>query len=187
MVKQSDKRVTCSKPCRSELIRRKTLGLNNLNRPNSGVYDNIWFDSSWEVAFYIWAKDNIFGINRNKQVFVFDDMKYVPDFFDGKIYYEVKGSPYYSNLDLKIAKMKEIGLNVHVIDQVAIKPIIQYVKTKYKVQNIRDLYIERDNNKLCRHCQTVFKCDRAQQAYCGKSCALSARHLAKKFTCDPGT
>jgi hypothetical protein len=186
MVKQSNNRLTCSKPCRNELIRRKTLGLNNLNRPNSGLYDNIWFDSSWEVAFYIWAKDHISGIVRNKQVFVFDDIKYVPDFFDGKIYYEVKGSPYYNNLDLKIAKMKELGLDVYVIEQPVIKPIIQYVKTKCKVRNIRDLYIEKDNNKICNHCKSVFKCDKSKQVYCGKSCALSARHLAKRLACSHG-
>lgn len=186
MVKISDNRLTCSKVCRNELIRRKTLGLKNLNRPNSGYFDNIWFDSSWEVAFYIWSKDNIPSLVRNTRAFKFENMTYVPDFFDGKRYYEVKGEPYYNNLDLKLQKMAELGMVVIVIDQHDIKPIIKYVKTKYSVKNIRDIYLEKDNSKTCEHCKSTFKCDRVSQIYCSRSCAVRDRHLSNRLARGPG-
>lgn len=34
-----------------------------------GYYDNIWCDSSWELAFVVYCKEHNMSIERNKQSF----------------------------------------------------------------------------------------------------------------------
>lgn len=63
------------------------------------IYDNISFDSSWEVAYYIYHKENGYNIKRSELFFPFEfDGKihnYYPDFeIDNKIV-EIKGTHFF--------------------------------------------------------------------------------------------
>lgn len=59
------------------------------------VYENIKFDSSYEIAFYIWHRDNGFAISRCYDSFEYEcngkKHKYFPDFKINDSYYEIKG------------------------------------------------------------------------------------------------
>lgn len=55
-------------------------------------YDNEYFDSSWELSYWIWCKNNNKNIQRNKKRYKLENDKYFyPDFVvDGKLV-EIKG------------------------------------------------------------------------------------------------
>jgi len=56
-------------------------------------YDNEIFDSSWELAFWIWCKDHGEKIIRNKKSFKLKNGGlFYPDFKVGKTYIEVKSN-----------------------------------------------------------------------------------------------
>lgn len=68
---------------------------------NSGIqkrymFDNEYFDSSWELAFWIYFKDKKLNISRCKDAINYNDGEkdryYIPDFIvDGQLY-EIKGN-----------------------------------------------------------------------------------------------
>lgn len=105
------------------------------------TFENLHFDSTWEIAYYIWLKDNSknFEIHPKKHfTYFFNDIKhrYYPDFLvDGK-YVEIKG-PHLLNEMMKEntvsnAKYKcMIDNDVHVISD--INPYLQYIKDKYNI------------------------------------------------------
>lgn len=59
------------------------------------MYDGISFDSSWEVAFWIWNKDHGIKITRPKTSFEYcvqgKTRHYFPDFEIDGVFYELKG------------------------------------------------------------------------------------------------
>lgn len=59
------------------------------------VYNNIKFDSSSELTFYIWCIDHNINIKRNYDSFTYTvdniEHKYFPDFIIDGQYYEIKG------------------------------------------------------------------------------------------------
>lgn len=61
-------------------------------------YDNISFDSFWELSFYIWAKDNSLNIKRCTKNFnyIFEGKEYCyfPDFEIEDNLYEIKGNQF---------------------------------------------------------------------------------------------
>ena len=71
---------------------------------NSGIqkrcmFDNEYFDSSWELAFWIYFKDKKFNISRCKDAINYNDGEkdryYIPDFIvDGQLY-EIKGNQFF--------------------------------------------------------------------------------------------
>lgn len=66
------------------------------------TYEGIAFDSSWEIAFYIYCKDNGMTITRDTNGIPYKDgdnksHMYFPDFeVDGKLY-EIKGSQFFTS------------------------------------------------------------------------------------------
>ena len=102
------------------------------------------FDSSWELAFWVFHKDIGSNISRCSKRFEYykDNKKhyYFPDFeIDDKIF-EIKGShllkegklinPYTKSPDDEKLQCM-IDNNVIIIDSEGIKPILSYVKSKY--------------------------------------------------------
>ena len=106
------------------------------------TFENLHFDSTWEIAYYIWLKDNSknFEIHPKKHfTYFFDDTKhkYYPDFLvDGK-YVEIKG-PHLLNEMMKEntvsnAKYKcMIENDVKVISDLT--PYFTYLKNKYNIR-----------------------------------------------------
>lgn len=113
-------------------IKNRSLGLNKLRY----LLDGIIFDSSWEVAFYIYFRDKNLKIERNKIVFeyIFNDKKCYTfvDFFVGGFMFEIK-SNYIFHLDKKQEARNEFLLNKGVIfiDDNSIQYYLSYVKNKY--------------------------------------------------------
>lgn len=99
-------------------------------RGKKGRYRGIWCDSSWELAFLIWAIDNGKSISRINQPrsYTFNGRvrKYYPDFLvDGEIV-EIKGW----KTEQWEAKLQE-NPDVKVMSHEQIKPILDYVVMMY--------------------------------------------------------
>lgn len=96
------------------------------------IYQNERFDSSWEVAYWIWCKDNKKDIKRNTKKYKLPSGRYIiPDFIvDGRLV-EIKGdhlkklstweenSEFYLRNDVRVLFYKDI------------KPILNYIYKKY--------------------------------------------------------
>lgn len=95
-----------------------------------GYYKGIWCDSSWELAYLIYMFDHGFKVERNYKAkqYIFENRVYnfYPDFnIDGKLY-EIKG--FYTP---KNKAKKEQVKDVIFLDNKDMKPIIEYVISKY--------------------------------------------------------
>jgi selenocysteine-specific translation elongation factor len=109
-------------------------------------YDNNFFDSSWELAYYIWLKDHKIKFSYHEKMikYIGDDDKehcYYPDFIiDNKIV-EIKGDHFFNEKEEPYDKYhKCFWKNKHdlilkqggkILRSKDIKPYIEYVKDKY--------------------------------------------------------
>ena len=118
----------------SKATRGKCGGLREGSTTNhkQGRYNCIWFNSSWELAYYLYCKDHNIGIIRNKEGFKYfyngKWHKYYPDFIhnDGS-YVEIK---HYINECVK-AKIKYFDKPLKIITKGDIEKYIEYAKMKY--------------------------------------------------------
>lgn len=100
------------------------------------IYDNISFDSSWEVAFYIFHRDLNHKIVREPMYFVYFDEKgkkhkYFPDFDVDGLIYELKGDNFMKEL-IGTPKLNcMINNNVIIYNYEQMKPILYYVSSNY--------------------------------------------------------
>lgn len=84
---------------------RKTFlekfGTTNFYLYHKYFYDNEYFDSSWELAFWIYNKYNNIDIKRNNigLEYFFENKKhlYYPDFIINETFYEIKGDMFFEN------------------------------------------------------------------------------------------
>ncbi len=123
-------------------------------------YDGEYFDSSWELALWIYAKDNNLDISRVQDPFVYyyndTEYMYYPDFkYNGSLI-EIKGTQFFENgdtngkminpfdrsLDEKFEAKHQCAIDNNVIffTENDIKPILQYVNNKYTKDYI-DLFL----------------------------------------------
>jgi hypothetical protein len=111
-------------------------------------YNNEWFDSSWELAYYIWLTDVnadfIFHPEPFKEKYLGEDNKYhiyYPDFLvDGK-YQEIKGNQFFNEKDEPFDLYTKnfwwnkysfmLKHNVEIIRFSDIKLILKYISNKY--------------------------------------------------------
>lgn len=115
---------------------------------NIYYYDNISFDSSWELYFYIYCKDHNINIERNNDKFIYyiNNIKhfYYPDFKIDNKYIEIKGDQFFKKdgtmqnpFGHKQDKLYEVkhqcGLknNVIFLKEKDMKKYIDYVNIKY--------------------------------------------------------
>ena len=106
-------------------------------------YDDIGFDSSWELCFYVYHKDKCHKIEREPTRFEYFENKklkvYIPDFKVNNIYYEIKGDHYiefYKNgkiKTLKNNKEKYKCMKKHNVRLIWSKQIEKYLKYVYNV------------------------------------------------------
>ncbi len=124
----------CSKRCSNKMDRtgigggyRPTAG-----RGKSGWYKGIFCNSSWELAWVIYALDHNIKFERNTRGFEYEfdgkSHKYYPDFrLEDGSYLEVKGWSWKK----WEAKLKGFPYKLMVLYKEELKPIFDYVKTKY--------------------------------------------------------
>ncbi len=111
-------------------------------------FNNIHFDSSWELAYYIWLSDNKIDFEYHpKSIIYFDEYdgkkhRYYPDFkVNGKLQ-EIKGNQFfdennnlidfYGDKHICFAKMKCLRENnVEILREENLKEIFEYINSKY--------------------------------------------------------
>jgi hypothetical protein len=99
-------------------------------------YDNMNFDSAWEVAFYIYCKDKNYEIKKEPYFlkYIGPDLKehrYFPDFeVNGKLY-ELKGDVCFKQFidSGKYECAKKNNVKIYYFEDM--KPILYYVSQKY--------------------------------------------------------
>ena len=110
------------------------------------LYDNITFDSSWELAFYIWAKDHNKKIFREPLRLNYIDINnkkhfYTPDFLYEDVLIEIKG-PHFLSKDGNLINcrtkqpLKDLqecmeNNNVKLLLKDDMLPILDYIKNTY--------------------------------------------------------
>ena len=143
-------------PMHNDIIRRKTR--------KGYYYDNVFFDSSWELCMYIYLKDNNIDFTYQPKdcdfEYSFDNSihKYFPDFKIGEEYVELKGD--------------------HMIDKHSgcwIPP--PYVKIKYSPEQYKY-----ECNRVC----AKYKCAMANsvKVLTQKDCQMYIQHVKIKYGTD---
>lgn len=168
-------RKTCSTECLTTRRSNHSLSLNNHGGGKRGIYNGFNCDSTYELAFLIYHLDHDIPITRCNEIrsYVYENStcNYNPDFIvDGKIY-EIKG--FMSNRSkAKLSCNPDIVL----IDGDAIKPFISYVKDKYRVSDIADLYQTKlFKQSSCNFCKVSYTRKYATQKFCSISCGAKNR------------
>lgn len=110
------------------------------------AYDNTFFDSSWELAYYIWLKDsNIdFEYHTNRIEYIGDDNEkhfYYPDFIVNGRIIEIKGDHFFNENNEPYDKYHKcfwknkynliLSMGGQILRYNDIKPQLEYVKEKY--------------------------------------------------------
>lgn len=125
-------------------ISQKQLELNHGNNPRrshgkSGWYDGIYFMSRYEIAYYIYMRDMNYNIRRCDKSFTYywdgKEHHYTPDFIVDDTIVELKGFEHPADL----AKYKVVE-NLSVLYYEDIKHCFTYVKNKYNVKDVADMY-----------------------------------------------
>lgn len=139
----------CSNECRSKYysIRNKMFHTGGFKEGSvrnykSGWYDGIHFDSSWELAFYIYNKEHNIKIERCKEVrkYIIDneEHEFHPDFIINNQIYEVKG------IKSKNSEAKQkYNQDIKFLYRNDIEQYLNYVIEKYG-KNFIDLYEKKD-------------------------------------------
>lgn len=116
-------------------------------------YKDILFDSSWEVAYYIWLVDNC-------KTFSFHDIEPIEYEYNGKKFnyladfktdtglVEIKGSHLLSWMKQENTKSNAkykcmLEHNVTIISDKEIKPILEYIQTKYGKDYLKQFRYEK--------------------------------------------
>lgn len=128
-------------------------------------FNNQHFDSSWELAVYIWAKDHNKKIVREPKILKYDfegrAHKYIPDFeIDGKLV-EIKGRQFFKNGDVtkeminpfnriqdKLFEAKhQCGLQngVQFWSEKEVFPILEYIENKYGKDYLNQFLVKNQN------------------------------------------
>ena len=122
------------------------------------TFNNIKFDSSWELAYYIWLKDHNIDFeyqpNMPIEYKVNNLIKYYyPDFLINNQFYEIKGNQFFNennqlinpfNNTLDIEKYQcMIDNNVKILREKDIIPILDYINEKYGKNYLKQFKYEK--------------------------------------------
>lgn len=131
-------------------------------------YDERYFDSSWELAYYIWLKDNNIDFEyqpdiKFKYIYNNEIHYYHPDFkIDNKLQ-EIKGNLFFENNNINekmicpfnrqlddLYESKHqcmIANNVQILTENDIKEYIIYVKLNYGINFLKNCKIQKNYKK----------------------------------------
>lgn len=139
-------------------------------------YDSIYFDSSWEVVYYIWCKNHNIDIKRNTELFgLSNGTKCNPDFIvDGQLV-EIKGDHLKKQESYKYKQEFYKKNNVKVLSYDDLLPIFKEVYSEMKEKNLplpkieskRDIFLVSDISEIeqykHKNCKIQYVCTE-----CGK-------------------
>ena len=115
-------------------------------------YNNVYFDSSWEIAYYIYLIDhNIdfqFHVNSFEYEFENKTYKYYPDFLINEQFIEIKGKHLLNWMKQNNTKDNAkyncmLEHNVKIISDEEIKPILDYINEKYGKDYLKQFKYEK--------------------------------------------
>lgn len=129
-------------------------------------FDDYIFDSSWELAYYIWLKDNNIEFEYHpKDTFIYEYNnvmhEYCPDFKINNKFYEIKGDLFFENekminpynrlLDNKMQAKYECMLknNINILKYNDIKLYLDYINLNYGINYLKTFKIKENKNELC--------------------------------------
>lgn len=176
-LRPSDRKKFCSLECKhlardKGYFKGKSGGMRTgSGRSRSGWYKGIYCNSSYELAWVIYSIDNNIKFNRNTKSFEYINTKgkiskYYPDFYltNSKTYVEIKG---YKEKEFE-NKQKYFTEKILVVDKNEIKPIINYVESKYG-KNFIELYEGNPHKSKMNNCLICRK--PAKNQYCSRVCS----------------
>lgn len=187
-VRQSESRkIYCSKACYNAdtLLQHRKKPKGGFRptavRSRHGTYKGIYCASSWELAFLIYHLDHNSNITRCVTYYPYTyndkEFRYLPDFEIDGVIYEIKGQ------ETEIDRIKVKAANAIMIDSSKMKPYLEYVSKKYKVDRTKLwlLYDEKQYNS-CELCATPFVPKTKTNRFCSRACAAkNNRTLSAKF------
>ena len=128
----------------SNAMKGNTNWMYNKTRGNGkkGWYNNIFCDSSWELAFLVYYKEHNLNIKRcdKRLEYIWNNEKhiYIPDFETDEGIIEIKGR----KTKQSEAKHKQYP-NIKIIDYKLMIPYLEYVQNKYGDKYWKILYEDR--------------------------------------------
>jgi DNA-directed RNA polymerase subunit RPC12/RpoP len=126
--------------CPEIIEKGKNTSLKKYGKPNNGflakpksyLYEGQVFDSSWELAYWIWCIDNGISIERNHQSFKRDDGGLLyPDFIVNGELIEIKGEHLKKKEEWLIKLKCYQDNNIKILSWVDVKPMVRYIEEKY--------------------------------------------------------
>lgn len=123
-------------------------------------YNNINFDSSWELAYYIWLKDHNIEFEYQPNIsfeYIINGKihKYFPDFKINNEFIEIKGDHFFNkNGELINPYTKEILIEkqqclldnkIKILKSEDLKDIIKFIKLKYGKNYLKSFKYNKDN------------------------------------------
>jgi hypothetical protein len=140
-------------------------------------YEGIYFDSSWELAFWIWNKNHNIDIKRNTKGFKLTNGSYCyPDFIiDGQLI-EIKGDHlkkqenykykkiFYEKNNVKVYSYKELlplfrEVYLEMKNKNLPLPKIQKKRKIYEISSVSEIYSHKNENckfqYICESCNTM--------------------------------
>lgn len=153
-------------------------------RGKKGWYKGYWCDSTWELAYIIYNINNQIEFKRYDGSFNYiynnKNYKYYPDFIlNDNTIIEIKG--YETEKDL--FKYNSIDSNLYtlkILKKKDIEPMIKYVKNKFKIQNLYELY-DGDINHKKDSSYNLCKCGVKKYLY-SNNCKKCSSLLRRKTT-----
>ena len=145
--------------CPSKIETFKNKIKNTKEEKNLGInykfkYKNIYFDSSWELAYYIWLVDNNINFEYHKKHFYFNyefegkTHRYYPDFI----------------INDKIIDIK----NKHLYNKLLIENTIDNAKYECMKKNNVELLLEKDMVKYLNYIDLIYGKDYLMRFICKK-------------------
>lgn len=139
--------ITKNKKMCSNECKKKWHALNNPRESKTyskwGHYKGIYCASSWELGFLVYNLDLGKDIKRCEITFEYNmngqEKIYFPDFFMENKIYEVKGREL-EDVALKTQAVIDAGYQIELIRKKEITPIIKFLKEKYSVKDLTQLY-----------------------------------------------
>lgn len=121
---------------------KNTKDINNSPTSYKFKYKNTFFDSSWELAYYIWLEDHNINFEYHKQNFYYEyefsgvNHRYYPDFIVDNKVIDLKNKYLYSRLLIENtqenAKYKcMIENNVCILLEQDMEPYLNYIQNNY--------------------------------------------------------
>jgi hypothetical protein len=148
---------------------------------NSGYYNGIFCNSTYELVYVIYNIDNNIQFERFSGLLEKDGIKYIPDFIIDNTIIEIKGF-HTEQVDKKTKVAQCFGYDVKILYRDDLAYAFEWVTENYEFKRLEELY---DGYKpkfeyVCSHCNEIFYRDKKKDfKFCSRYCAGKG-HIGRK-------